>query len=118
MISFKKFLYENWFDVNDNSHLKRRVSIRELLGKPSFTPEERKSVNEYIKDSKPIHEKIKSGKLNDTHIKNLDSYIDKNRIPAFLHTYSSLGFNPQDHINDKNELHIPGYLSKIGRAHV
>ena len=33
MLSFRKFILENWFEENDNTHLRRRSTIQDQLGK-------------------------------------------------------------------------------------
>jgi hypothetical protein len=104
MITFKQFLYENWFDKNDNTHLSRRKSFDEQLGKTKSPVE----IKRYIKDSKPVNNALLSGD-NHPDVNAIDSFIEKNKIPTKLHVYSALGKNAHETLLDKKQ--TPTYLS-------
>jgi hypothetical protein len=109
MFSFKRFILENWFEKNDNTHLKRRVSFSQQLS-TSKTPDESGAIERFIKNSKPVNKSLLSGK-DHPDVKIIDRVVDKNRLPVDLHAYSSLTFDPKTKIDNKNEMRLPAYLS-------
>lgn len=110
MLSFKKFIAENWFDRNDNIHLKRRVPFRQQFVS-SIDPDETGAIKRYIKNSKPVNTELISGKTEHPDIKIIDRVVDKNRLPVDLHAYSALSFDPKSKVDENSEIRLPAYLS-------
>jgi len=104
MITFKQFLYENWFDINDNTHLSRRKSFDKQLGEP----ESNKEIKQYIKDSKPVNNALLAGKTHPD-VSSIDAFIKSNKIPTKLHVYSALGKN--SHIDLLGKGSTPTFIS-------
>lgn len=104
MKSFKQFLYEGWFESDDNTHLKRRESIADQIGTPKLT----KHIKKYMKDSKPVNSSLISGKEHpDT--EHIDEFINSNRLLKKLHVYSALGNNAHEQMISNG--FTPSYLS-------
>ena len=107
-------LDESWYEKSSgNKHIKK--SFKEHFGKLNVTPKQRKSVRAYTARHsfdinnrlfKTPHRKFPSDIVDD-----LDETIDNNRIHTRLNTFSSLGFNPEKHKKENNELHSPAYIS-------
>lgn len=50
-------------------------------------------------------------------LKHLDAAIDRNKLEKTLTTYSGIGFNPRDLLQDNGLLHLPAYTSSsVSRA--
>ena len=111
MLSFKSFILENWFEKNDNTHLRRRSTIQDQIGKPTPSKEETGAVRRYEKDSKPVNTSLRAGSSEHPDIEHLDKFINKNKLPIDLHVYSAIKFNPEDRINDKKQMLHTEYLS-------
>ena len=111
MLSFKSFILESWFEKNDNTHLRRRSTIQDQIGRPTPSKEETGAIKRYVKNSKPVNKVLISGTSEHPDIKHLDSYLEKNKLPVDLHAYSAVDYNPKDKLNDEKELSLPAYMS-------
>lgn len=104
MFTFKEYIRENWFEVNDNSHLKRRESLSKQLGAHNLT----EPIKNYINNSKPVNKALLAGKSHHD-VDSIDEFIENNKLPTKLHVYSALGKNAHQALIDQNQ--TPTYLS-------
>lgn len=116
-----------WMAARDNSHLSNKVDTGEYYrevgaklntAKPDYSIRGL-SINEFTQNSRPINkhlidtnnrpnEKLTLGQREK--IPHLDSFIQDNKIPHDVTTYSAVGFDPRKKIVD-NSMDSPAYIS-------
>lgn len=127
--------FHKWIDdTSDNEHLStlgnsnsRHDEIsKKLHSTNKFTANHLHAITGYTDDSEggepgsqTINKPLISGKFSnkthqknvETHAKQLDTAIDKNRIQHDVHVYSGTSFDPMKHMDEKGRLHSPAYIS-------
>lgn len=127
--------FHRWIDdTSDNEHLstlgnnnnRHREISNKLDSTNKFTANHEDAIKGYTNDSaggepgsQTINKPLISGKFSskthqknvESHAKQIDKAIDKNRIQHDVHVYSGTSFDPMKHMDEKGRLHSPAYIS-------
>lgn len=118
----------NFLDKNNNEHLCNKESILDSSDQisarlrsehPDVSKEHRGILNYYTDSSSELNNSLLnknsvSPAAAEVHQKTasiLDKIIKKHPIHSELNTYSGVGFDPRDHLDEKGTMHSPAFIS-------